>query len=259
MQTDRTGLWTASLVACGLFLAEDPAVIAARQHLRRTAPGSATTAFIDIALAAAMLGYNYCATRYVVRVASAEIIERALAELDAERSASGPGRSAGPRSRVRVAVRMLNPFNAVKAMAERAGTAIDRAGQAARRRGRSASAALLGDLAIVNLLGVPGAGVQRTTSGRDVTARDALRLCTLFVASWFVGAWVIELVLDRVATLPLIGGAVSRVWAAVSSAYVAITDVTTPVGAVCVASFLAMVLRTVRRVEQRASALLRRP
>ena len=54
---------------------KDPAVIAARQHLRRSAPGTATTALIDIALAAAMLGYNYAATRYVVRVASADVVE----------------------------------------------------------------------------------------------------------------------------------------------------------------------------------------
>ena len=247
MQTDRTGMWTASLVACGLFLAEDPAVIAARQHLRRSAPGTATTALIDIALATAMLGYNYAATRYVVRVASADVVERAIAELHEERAATG------------AALGMLNPFSLVKAIAERAGAAIDRAGQAARRRDRRASAALLGDLAIVNLLGVPGAGVQRSTSGRDVTARDAMRLCALFVASWFAGAWVIEVLLDRVSTWPVVGDAVSGVWGAVSSTYAAVTDVTTPVGAACVVSFLVVVLRSVRRVERRASALLRRP
>jgi hypothetical protein len=257
MQTDRTGLWTASLVACGLFLAEDPAVIAARQHLRRSDQWGTSSVAIDVTLAAAMLGYNYLATRYVVRVASAEVIARAIAELDAERVELDAHRPTTWVGLLRATARALNPFNVLKQVAERAGTVIERAGRAARRSGRRGAAALLGDLAIVNLLGVPGAGIHRSTSGRDVTARESFRLCALFVASWFVGAWAIEAALDQVAAWPVVGGAMGAGWHALGTTYATATDVGTPVGAACVLSFLVVLLRYVRRVERRAASLER--
>lgn len=250
MRTTRTGLWTASLIACGLFLAEDPAVIAVRQQLRRTNPGALGVVAIDAVLAVVMFAYNYLAVRYVVRVSSSEVVERALAELGAEQQVS--------RRRARV-VRALNPFNVIKVLAERAGGALDRAGAAARRSGRSTAGALLGDLAVVNLLGVPGAGMQRAATGTRVTPDGAVRLSMLFVTSWFAGAWAIEMVLDRVAELPVLGPTIGAAWHAIGYAYGALTDVRTPLGAITVATFIAAVLHAVRRVERRALALATAP
>ena len=121
--------------------------------------------------------------------------------------------------------------------------------------GRRGSAALLGDLAIVNLLGVPGAGIHRSTSGREVTGRESFRLCALFVTSWFVGAWAIEAAIEQVADWPVVGSVVAGTWRAVTRTYATVTDVGTPIGAACVLSFTVVVLRYVHRVERRAAAL----
>lgn len=244
MRARRSELWAGAAIACGLFLAEDPVVIAVRQHLRAGLGGAQVIA-LDVALAVAMLGYNYVAVRYVVRVSSSAVVEQAIEELGADRPERG--------SVARV-LHALNPFNVIKAVAERAGRLLGRAGDAATRRGRGFGR-LLGDLAVVNLLGVPGAGLQRSTAGRAVGAGDAARLSALFVLSWFAGAWLIDGVLDAASGWPVVGSVVEPVWRAIVRTYAAVTDVTTPLGACCVAVFAVAVVRAISRVERRAARL----
>jgi hypothetical protein len=244
MRASRQGLWVGAAIACGLFLAEDPVVIAVRQHLR--AGGGAHTMLLDLALAVVMLGYNYAAVRYVVRVSSSAVVEQAIAELDDEHPDGGWG------TRV---VHGLNPFTVIKAVAERAASLLGRAGESATRRGRAAAGRLLGDLAVVNLLGVPGAGLRRTTAGRTVGADDAFRLSALFVGSWFAGAWLIEVTIDAASGWPIIGPVLEPTWHAIATTYAAITDVTTPLGATSIAVFTVAVARAIARVERRAARL----
>lgn len=244
MRARRSELWAGAAIACGLFLAEDPVVIAVRQHLR-TGAGLAQAMALDLVLAAVMLGYNYAAVRYVVRVSSSAVVEQAIEELGAE--APERGRS------VRI-LHALNPFTMIKVVAERAAGLLGRAGDVAARRGRSA-ARLLGDLAVVNLLGVPGAGLQRATSGRRVGPDDAFRLSLLFVLSWFAGAWVIESVLDAASGWPVVGAVVEPAWRAIARTYAAVTDITTPLGAACIVVFAVAVVRAISRVERRAARL----
>lgn len=255
MRTERTGLRTASFVACGLFLAEDPVVVAARQQFRGGGHGAAGTVAIDLALAVVMVAYNYLAIRFVARVSSAEQIERAIADLDRERDERRRRRQGTWSGRLRGAAPALNPFELVKRLVGRIGGLIDRGAWAARRRGRASCAALLGDLAAVNLLGVPGAGMRRVASGRLVTAVDSLRLTSLFVVSWFAGAWAIEGTLDRIDQWPLVGPPAGRAWQWVGAAYGAITDLGTPLGALSVVALGSIVVRYVRRVERRAATL----
>lgn len=244
MRASRSGLWAGAAIACGLFLAEDPVVIAVRQHLRGEMSGAQVVA-LDVVLATLMLGYNYAAVRYVVRVSSSTVVEQAIVELGDERP---------ERGRVARVLQALNPFNVIKVVAERAGRLLGRAGDAATRRGNSVGR-LLGDLAVVNLLGVPGAGLQRATSGRGVGADDSFRLSALFVLSWFAGAWLIESTLDAASDWPLIGPVLEPAWRAIARTYAAVTDVTTPLGAVCVIVFVVAVVRAIARVERRAARL----
>lgn len=251
MRTNRTRLWTATAITCGLFLVEDPAVIAARQRLRGVDVTTARATAIDVGLAVVMLVYNVAAVRYVARVASAALIERAVTDLDDER--------ARHQGRLAAVLRAVNPFELLKQLAGRVGAALERAGVAARRRGRRRAAQLLSDLALVNLLGVPGAGVRRATVGTSVTVGAAVRMSVLFVGSWFAGAWIIEGTLRVVRDWPVVGAATSAAWSAISNTYAAVTDVSEPWGACCVGAFAIVVVRYVRRVERRVRELAPTP
>ena len=62
------GLTRASLLCCGLFVVEDPGIIAARRALGDVWTGTASGVAIDVVLGVTMTGYNYAASRYVVTV-----------------------------------------------------------------------------------------------------------------------------------------------------------------------------------------------
>jgi hypothetical protein len=204
-------------VVCGLFAVEDIAVIAARQRLRAVFGSDwAAAATIDLALAAAMISYNYAATRFVTGVAGSPTIIWAAGELS------------GRPSRWR----HLDPLRAIRQAVERLGTA--------------------GDVVAVNVLGVPGAGMERALRDGSVTRRRTLRLCVLFAVSWFGAAAVIEGVVGGLTALPVAGRAVAQATKAAGTAFATLTDPTGPFGAVVLAVAGVLAARYALRVERLA-------
>ena len=111
-------LWLAALVVCGLFIVEDPAILAARARLGGSA---AERAGIDVGLALLMIAYNFVGARYVVSVASSMQLVEAVAAADDERARRIAGIE-NPRLRaVRRALSHLNPFDLIKVVGERIG------------------------------------------------------------------------------------------------------------------------------------------
>lgn len=232
----------AALVTCALLLLEDPAVIALRHRLAPHAPSIG----VDVALAGAMLAYNYVASRYVVGATSAAAVRAAIDRVDA-----GAAEGAGLVRRV---LRGLDPLRLVKAAAERVATLAARAGARAHRRRRHRLARGLADLAAVNVLGVPGVGLEEAVRGRVVRPVDSLRHAALFVLSWFVGARVIEAVVRATSALPVVGPAVRPAFSAVGHAVRTLTDVSRPTGLVTLVAVVAFVLRLARRIDRLAGA-----
>lgn len=239
--TRHRGVVGAALVAGALLLLEDPAAIAVRHRLAPQAPSAA----VDATLAATMLAYNYVASRYVVSAASTAHVMAALSRLDEDRTA-GAGR-------LRRAARGLDPLRVVRAAADRAGALAGRASAHATRRRRHRLARGLADLAAVNLLGVPGVGLEQAVRGRGVSRLDSFRHAALFVVSWFAGARLVETVVRAGERLPLAGTAVRPTVRAVGRVVGALTDVRAPLGLVTVAIVLAVVVRLARRIDRMAA------
>ena len=150
--------------------------------------------------------------------------------------------------------RLADPFRLLSTVAGGLGGAIESIGERAGRRGLGTTARIVGDLGIVNVLGVPGAGLAASSAGVAVARRDSLRHAALFVLSWFAGARAIGALVDLAAGLPLVGDAADRGADAVASTFRALTDVTAPVGAVTVALVVATVARRAGQVERFAAA-----
>ena len=246
-------LWMASLVVCGLFVAEDPGVIAVRAGL----DGSPNARImIDLALATAMVGYNFAASRFVVSIASAPRILDAMSAVDQQRG-ERIDRTRQPILRfVRRVVSRLNPFDLIKVIGERVGRSLERATSSARHRRFHRVASGLEDLSVVNLLGVPGAGLALASGGHSMTRGHSLRQSVLFVASWFVGIRCIEWFLDQARRLPALGTALTALFGAIGTVFATLTDVRRPIGAIFVAAVTLAIVRYSVRVERTARLLV---
>lgn len=243
----------ASLVVCGLFVAEDPGVIAVRAGL----DGSPNARImIDLALATAMVGYNFAASRFVVSIASAPRILDAMSAVDRQRG-ERIDRTRQPILRfVRRVVSRLNPFDLIKVIGERVGRSLERATSSARHRRFHRVASGLEDLSVVNLLGVPGAGLALASGGHSMTRGHSLRQSLLFVASWFVGIRCIEWFLDQARRLPALGTALTALFGAIGTVFATLTDVRRPIGAIFVAAVTLAIVRYSVRVERTARLLV---
>jgi hypothetical protein len=151
-----------------------------------------------------------------------------------------------------IAMRTRRPHQTAGA---RLGRSADRIGASARDRRFHRVAALFEDLGAVNVLGVPGASLAVSTSGHRVSRRHSMRYCVLFVASWFVGANLIGWLIGRAHALPLLGTVAIDATGAIGEAFVLLTDVTQPIGAVTIAAMTAATVRYAGLVERTCRAM----
>ena len=249
------GLTRASLLCCGLFVAEDPGVIAARRTLGEVWGGTAPGIAIDVVLGITMTGYNYAASRYVVTVGEASSIDAAIRRLGEMRVAALDGEARGFPRVVKRLLRRLNPFRLIKVAAEGFARMIERLRARANRRALAGVAELLGELAAVNVLGVPGAGLESVTRRERVSSRTSLRHATLFVASWFAGARLLGAILDALYEIPAAGGVIAAMTSSVGKSFDLVTDVRHPIGAIAVAVLAVAVIRYSRAVERVAASI----
>lgn len=240
---DPTGLRRAALLSCVLFLAEDPAVVALRDRLISASPGqAATTVAIDLVLAVVMVAYNYAAARYVVTRVGADEVMAAIDRVSAE----------PPSTRVQRWVRHANPFAWVRAVVGRIGRGMGEAGDRASNGGFPRVGRLLGDIASVNLLGVPGAALEAASRGARADRRTSLRQCAWFVVSWFVGIRALAALVGAGHRVPVVGGGLEVVTGVAGSVFRRLADPTHPLGLSCLVLLAASVLRFTQRVERAA-------
>lgn len=245
--TAASRLWFATLVVCGLFVAEDPTVIAVRTQFNDTRPAAIT---LDIALAVVMVGYNFAASRYVVSVAADTTILDAMAVVDSRRAARVVRTKNVAIRNARRVVAHLNPFDVIKLIGDRLGRSLERISASARHRRLRRTAAFLEDLGAVNVLGVPGVGLAIASRGRHVSPTSSLRHSVLFVGSWFAGARAIGWTVGRLHQLPLIGAAAKSTTGAIGAVFAFFVDVSTPVGAITVAAVAASIARYTHQVDR---------
>jgi hypothetical protein len=241
-------------LCCGLFVAEDPGIIAARRALGDVWPGTAPGIAIDALLAITMTGYNYAASRYVVTVGEASSIDAAMRQLADMRAAALDAEPRRWRRAVKKLLRRLNPFNLIKQAAEGFARVIERLRSRANRRALARVAELMGELAAVNVLGVPGAGLESVARREHVDARRSLRHSALFVGSWFAGARLLGVLLDTLYRIPAVGSAIASITNAIGRSFDMLTDVTRPVGAAAITVVVAALIRYTRTVERIAAA-----
>jgi hypothetical protein len=251
----RGELTRASLLCCGLFVAEDPGIIAARRALGDVWSGATSGIAIDVLLGVAMTGYNYAASRYVVTVGEASTIDAAIRRLGEMRAAALEAEQRRVRRAIRRALRRLNPFNLIRLAAEGFAHMVETLRTRAHRRALARVTEVLGELAAVNVLGVPGAGLESVARRERINSRTSLRHATLFVASWFAGARLLGVVLDALYTVPGVGGTIAAATHLVGRSFDTITDVRQPIGAVAIAVVVAAVIRYSRAVERVAASL----
>jgi hypothetical protein len=251
----RSGLTRASLLCCGLFVVEDPGIIAARRALGDVWTGTASGIAIDVLLGVTMTGYNYAASRYVVTVGEAASIDAAMRRLAELRAA---GLEVGERRwwrSIKRLLRRLNPVNLIRMTAERFARVVDRLRAKANQRALARVAEVMGELAAVNVLGVAGAGLESVARSERVSTRTSLRHAALFVASWFAGARLLGVLLHSLYAIPGVGQGIAATTAAMGRSFDTLTDVRRPVGAVFVALVTAAVVRYSRTVERVAASL----
>ena len=201
----------ASLLCCGLFVAEDPGIIAVRRALGDVWQGTVSGIAIDVLLGVTMTGYNYAASRYVVSVGEASSIDAAIRRLGEMRAAALDAEPRRSRRAIRRALQRLNPFDAIRLAAEGFARMIERLRAKASRRALARLAQVLGELAAVNVLGVPGAGLESVTRRERISPRTSLRHAMLFVASWFAGARLLGAILGTLYTIPALGEAIAAI------------------------------------------------
>jgi CBS domain-containing protein len=248
-------LTRASLLCCGLFVVEDPGIIAARRALGDVWSGTAPGIAIDVLLAVTMTAYNYAASRYVVTVGEAASIDAAMRRLAEVRSA---GLDVGERRWRRVIKRLLrrlNPLNLIRLTAERFAGVVDRLRAEANQRALAGVAEVMGELAAVNVLGVAGAGLESVARSERVSSRTSLRHSALFVASWFAGARLLGVVLNSLYAIPGAGQGIATITAFVGRTFDTLTDVRRPIGAATVVVVTAAVVRYSRTVERVAASI----
>jgi hypothetical protein len=247
-------LTRASVLCCGLFVAEDPGIIAARRSLGGIWIGTTSGIVIDVLLGVTMIGYNYAASRYVVTVGEASSIDAAIRSLGEMRASALDAETRRTRRAIRRVLHRLNPFNAIKVAAEGFALLIERLRRKASRRALAGVAEVLGELAAVNVLGVPGAGLESVSRRDPIGPRTSLRHAALFVASWFAGARLLGSVLDALYAIPVLGDAIATLTGFVGRSFDLFTDVRHPIGAIAVAAVAAAVIRYSRAVERVAAS-----
>lgn len=250
----RGELTRASLLCCGLFIVEDPGVIAARRAMNDVWTGTASGIAIDVLLGVAMTSYNYAASRYVVTIASAASIDAAIRHVAETRAAELDVGQRSIRRNLKRLLRGLNPLNLIRHAAERFAKLVDHLRCKADQRALAKVAEVMGELAAVNVLGVPGAGLESVARTGAVSNRMSLRHAALFVASWFAGARLLGAVLDGAYSIPVAGGVISGVTAIMGRIFDTMTDVRGPVGAVSIAVVAAVLIRYSRTIERLAAA-----
>jgi hypothetical protein len=251
----RGELTRASLLCCGLFVAEDPGIIAVRRALGDAWPGPTAGLAVDALLAVTMTGYNYAASRYVVTVGEASSIDAAMRRLSELRTAAIQSERRTIRRAVKQMLRRLNPFNMIKLAAEGFARMIERMRAKANQRALARVAELMGELAAVNVLGVPGAGLESVARRESVDCRTSLRHAGLFVASWFAGARLLGVLLDALYRIPVAGEAIAATTSVIGRSFDMLTDVRNPVGAATITVVVAALIRYTRTVERVAESL----
>lgn len=245
-------LWLAALVSCALLVGEDPLVIGIRTRFG----GTSTTSRLqfDLVLAVVMIAYNFGSTRYVVSIASAPRILEAMDRVDDQRSARIAEIKNPVWRRVRWLGNHLNPFMLIKVIGVRVGRSMDRMSGSARLKRRHRLSSVVGDLGIVNVLGVPGAGLALCTQGIEISRRRTMRHCVLFVGSWFIGAHIVGLLVAGAHAVPVLGSAAIVFTGAIGAGFALLTDMSTPVGALVCTAAAAAVLRYTRAVDRATHA-----
>jgi hypothetical protein len=249
------GLTRASLLCCGLFVVEDPGIIAARRALGDVWTGTASGVAIDVVLGVTMTGYNYAASRYVVTVGEAASIDAAMRRLAEAGSAALDTGERHWRRAIKRLLRRLNPLNLIRLTAERFAGVVDRLRAKANQRALARVAEVMGELAAVNVLGVAGAGLESVARSERVSSRTSLRHAALFVASWFAGARLLGVVLDSLYAIPGAGQFIAAITSTVGRSFDLLTDVRRPVGAAAVAVVTIALVRYVRTVERVAATI----
>jgi hypothetical protein len=248
-------LTRASLLCCGLFVVEDPGIIAARRALGDVWTGTVSGVAIDVVLGVTMTGYNYAASRYVVTVGEAAAIDAAMRRLAEMHAAAGGVGEKRSRPAIKRLLRRLNPLDMIKMAAEGFGRLVDHLRAKANRRALARVAEVMGELAAVNVLGVPGAGLESVARSERVSSRTSLRHAALFVASWFAGARLLGALLHSLYAIPGAGQVIAVITSSIGRTFDLLTDVRRPVGAVFVALVTAAVVRYSRTVERVAASL----
>jgi hypothetical protein len=77
----------------------------------------------------------------------------------------------------------------------------------------------------------------------------------LFVGSWFLGAHAVGAALDAIRAVPIIGDEIAAILERIGAAFLALTDVTTPLGAVVIGVAGVAVIRYSVRVTRLAESL----
>jgi hypothetical protein len=245
----KSRLWMASLVVCGLFVAEDPAAIAVRTRFHGSSAGRLA---LDTALAVAMIGYNFAASRYVVATASAPHILDAMSTVDQRRAEQVNAIRQPIVRRIRQICRRLNPFDLIKIVGDLLGRSLERATSSTRHRHMYRFASFSADVSAVNLLGVPGAGLAVAAGGHTVSRRQSLRHSVLFVASWFVGIQCIEWLFGQARRFPMFGDAFTTGFGVLGGLFETLTNVRHPIGALFIATVALTVIRYSVQVERTA-------
>jgi hypothetical protein len=240
-------LWIGSLLVYGLLLVEDPAMLAAR--LRLTEAGFPAW-LSDVALATAMLVYNYGASRYVVGVAGSNELATAMERVDRRRA----GRVATTGNPVLRALRRvamaLNPVLLVKRAGEVVGRAADRLSRRLHASPLRRSAAWVEDLGMVNLVGVPAASLTVATTRGAVSRGRSARHSVLFVVSWFAGARLVGALVGVTHTVPGAGPVAEQVTSSIGRAFAACTDPGGAVGALTITLAVVAVVRYAHDVQR---------
>ena len=107
----------------------------------------------------------------------------------------------------------------------------------------------------MNVLGVPGAGLESVTRRERISPRTSLRHASLFVASWFAGARLLGAILGVLYALPGLGGAIAAITRTIGTSFDALTDVRHPIGAIAVTFVVVAVIRYSRAVERVAVSM----
>ena len=203
-----------------------------------------------------MIGYNYAASRYVVSVGEASSIDaaiRTLAERRASELEAEPRQIASSDSTGCSIASTRSTL--IKLAAEAFARMIERLRMKASRRALASLAEVLGELAAVNVFGVPGAGLESVTRRERISPRTSLRHASLFVASWFAGARLLGAILGVLYTVPVLGAAIATITSTIGAAFDTLTDVRHPIGAIAVTLVVVAVIRYSRAVERVAASM----